>query len=318
MRILVVTNLYPTNEYPYGGIFVYEQIETLRALGVDIDVLFINGRVSKLNYLKGIFQFWGKITARRYDLIHAHYVYSGWIARMQVGIPVVVTSHGSDTMGHEGWLLRRLRPLVDAMTITSKENQKRANIFNAHILPCGVDTDLFKPMNQAEARRTLGWDLTKKVMLYVGRDAPLKRLDILRKAHEIVLSHRPDVDLVLATNVNHNEIPLYMNAADVFVFASETEGAPVVIKEALACNLPVVSVDVGDVAEVIANIDNCYICERTPESVAEYALKVQNSGQRADGRPVVQTYSKKAIAQKLISIYREVLHRGSDVQLTPD
>ena len=134
-----------------------------------------------------------------------------WLDRAHAtGTPIVVTSHGSDTLGHEGWLLRRLHPLVDAMTITSKQNQDRVGLRDTFLLPCGVNTQVFKPREQYEAKRQLGWDTDRKVMLYVGRDSALKRLDILRDAHSIIKMHRNDVDLVLATAVDHDSVPVYL------------------------------------------------------------------------------------------------------------
>lgn len=306
MRVLVLTNMYPSEQSPYRGIFVRESVDALRKIGVDVEVLAIDNS-NKLNYIFAIFRLWSAIKRESFDLIHAHYVHSGWIARMQTKLPVVVTSHGSDTMGHEGWFLRRLYPLVDAVTITSRQNQERVGLPDTYLLPCGVNVDLFKPMEQSEARRCLGWDSNRKKMLYVGRESPSKRLDIIRGAYAVVASRYEDADLVIASAVPHQVVPLYMNAADVFVFASESEGAPVVIKEALACNLPIVSVDVGDVREVISGVDNCYVCERDENSMAECVLQVFRSGTRSNGREVALRYSTVKMAERTVEIYHSVL-----------
>ncbi|MCX6344472.1 MAG: glycosyltransferase [Armatimonadetes bacterium] len=101
LKVLAVTNMYPTDSKPYCGISVQGHVEALRAAGIEVDVLFIDGPASKLNYLWGIFRLWACLLRKRYDVIHAHYVYIGWVARMQIGTPVVVTSHGSDTLGDE-------------------------------------------------------------------------------------------------------------------------------------------------------------------------------------------------------------------------
>jgi len=106
-------------------------------------------------------------------------------------------------------------------------------------------------------------------------------------------------------------VPVHMNAADVFVLASESEGAPVVIKEALACNLPVVSVDVGDVREMIEGVDQCFICEMSPESMAEHVLRVIDGARSASGREVALRFSTKAMAIKAIEIYSSVLLKRS-------
>src|SRR5512139_695894 len=101
MKVLVITNMYPTPRYPSFGTFVAEQVKSLQKEGVDVDVLFINGIKGKMNYLKGIFRMWGQLLINRYDLIHAHYVFSGMVARFQFLYPVVLTHHGSQVF--QGW-----------------------------------------------------------------------------------------------------------------------------------------------------------------------------------------------------------------------
>src|SRR5579872_428103 len=97
--ILVVTNLWPTAADPSFGSFVKAQMESLRPLGVDYDVLFVNGRASTWNYLRGIFQMRRKLRAKRYDLIHAHFGLSGWVARFQTQVPLVISFMGDDVLG---------------------------------------------------------------------------------------------------------------------------------------------------------------------------------------------------------------------------
>ena len=97
--VLVVTNLWPTKADPSYGSFVKAQMESLRPLGVEFDVLFINGRESKWNYLRGVRQVRSQLRAKRYDLIHAHFGLSGWVARWQFRVPVVVSFMGDDVLG---------------------------------------------------------------------------------------------------------------------------------------------------------------------------------------------------------------------------
>jgi hypothetical protein len=98
-RVLVVTNMYPVPDRPVLGIFVKEQVESLRAQGLEVDVLFVDGPGNKLNYLGGILRFRRQVARRRYDLVHAHYVFSGVIALAQWGLPVVTTFHSGEVLG---------------------------------------------------------------------------------------------------------------------------------------------------------------------------------------------------------------------------
>ncbi|MBC7237542.1 MAG: glycosyltransferase, partial [Chloroflexi bacterium] len=164
MRVLMLTNMYPHEADPSFGTFVFEQVRALKALGVEVDVLFVNGRASRLNYLWGYPRLWWRLlkagplgriirgaSARPYDLIHAHYVFSGLIARAQVGLPIVQSFHApGQSETYQGWLCRRLAPLVDAVIVTSADHKRRLGFEAAQIIPCGVDFALFYPRPQAE------------------------------------------------------------------------------------------------------------------------------------------------------------------------
>ena len=123
---------------------------------------------------------------------------------------------------------------------------------------------------------------------------------------EILRRDDKDVELIVATNQPHERIPLYMNACDVLALASDSEGSPVVIKEAMACNLPIVSVDVGDVAQVIGSIDGCYICRRDPADMAQKLKLALDSRQRTNGRQAVQHLSLNSTVDRLLKIYTEL------------
>lgn len=105
MNVLVLTNMWPAPRARASGTFVHEQVEGLRRRGVNVDVLFVDGPASKLNYALGYPRLWQRLATQRYDLVHAHYVYSGLIARGQWQLPVVVSFHGAGEMvGIEGQL----------------------------------------------------------------------------------------------------------------------------------------------------------------------------------------------------------------------
>ena len=98
-KVLVVANLWPSEADPSFGSFVKAQMDSLRPFGIEYDVLFVNGRESKWNYFRGIFQVRRQLRARRYDLIHAHFGLSGWVARFQSQVPVIISFMGDDVLG---------------------------------------------------------------------------------------------------------------------------------------------------------------------------------------------------------------------------
>jgi teichuronic acid biosynthesis glycosyltransferase TuaC len=310
MRVLMLTNMYPHEADPSFGTFVYEQVRALRALGVDIDVLFVNGRASRWNYLLGYLRFWRQLYYVRYDLIHAHYVFSGLIARAQVGLPIVQSFHAPGQMHtYQGWLCKRLAPWVDEIIVTSAQHKALLGHERAHIIPCGVDLELFKPRPRDEARAELGWDVGRKIVAWVGDPRREKRLDLAYATYELLRRRREDVELKVVSKVPHEAIPTYLNAADVLLLTSDHEGSPVVIKEAMACNLPIVSTAVGDVPEVIGGVEGCFLAEHTPEDLADKVERALAFGRRTRGREAIAHLQTQEEARKILALYEGVLAR---------
>ena len=308
MRVLVVTNMYPSEANPAFGVFVHEQVESLRRQGLQVQVLFVNGKESPWNYVRGIWQVRQAVCQGGYDLIHAHYVFSGIMARFQRRCPLVVSFHGAGEMfTWVGWLCKALAPLVDAFTVTSQEHAAQLGRRGARIVPCGIDMELLKPRPQAEARRALGMDMGEKRVLFAADLRPEKRIDVARAAIALLQAEMPDVELVVVTGQPHSRVPLYMNACDALVLTSDCEGSPQVIKEAMACNLPIVSVNVGDVAEVIGGTEGCFLCQRTPEDVAAKLRRALSFGRRTQGRAAVAHLSLDTVARRIMAIYQEAL-----------
>ena len=310
MKVLVLTNMYPSENRTAFGIFIEEQVASLQKEGVEVDVLFVDGAKSKLNYLWGIFRLWGRLLTHRYDLIHAHYVFSGMIARTQFLCPVVLTHHGPEFWNWQFTPCRIITPLVDKVILVSPEMYDRLKFEKAQVIPCGVDFDLFKPMPKEQAREELGLPQDKKLILWVGDfKRPEKRFDIVQKAVALAKEKDPTIDFLLVVGKSHHEIPKYMNAGDVLLLTSDAEGSPMVIKEAMACNTPVVSVPVGDVAEVIGGTDGCYLCTQDPTDVAEKLHLALSYGGRTDGREKTSHLELGQIAKRIVSQYQEVLNR---------
>ncbi len=163
-------------------------------------------------------------------------------------------------------------------------------------------------MSQEEARLRLGLPLNERLVLFVGRPTQArKRFEISERAVEILNRSLPS-KLIIAWGVDHAEMPTYMNACDVLVFTSMQEGSPNAVKEALACNLPVVSVPVGDVAMRIQGIEGCQLCaDDSPEGVAAALERVLRRGQRSASRERVKNLDEKIITGQVIRIYQSTL-----------
>jgi hypothetical protein len=171
-----------------------------------------------------------------------------------------------------------------------------------------VDAELFQPMPKEIARRQLGWDLRTPVVLFnAGHDARNKRLDLAEEAVELARRQFPEIHLeVTAGSVPPERMPLLLNAADCLLVTSDAEGSPSVVQEAIATNLPVVSVDVGDVAERVRGVSHTHVVDREPQALATAVCEVLRVCQRSNGRSRVKEICSSHIADELTHLYREI------------
>jgi glycosyltransferase involved in cell wall biosynthesis len=311
LRVLAVTNMWPTPGAPQFGVFVERQVNALRDAGVQVDVLFMNGRESQGNYLRGVAELRSRLRRSRYDLLHATYVFSGIVARTQLKHPIVLTHTGIEVL--ESWqapLSWATSRLVDAVIVRSEEMRERLGLSDAAVIPAGVDLDLFRPQPQGEARAELGLPSGERIVLFVGEPRPEKRLDVVAQAVDILRAEDPHVRLVTVTGRSQADVALHLNAADVLALASTNEGSPGAVKEAMACNLPIVATDVGDVRRVIGTTEGCFLARGTAEDFADKLGRALARGQRTDGRQSIGWLSWPNVTRQVIDVYRSVLTDG--------
>ncbi len=322
-RILVVTNIWPTQSDPGYGSFVQAQMESLRPLGVEFDTLFIDGRASRWNYLRGVGRMRSLLRQKRYDLIHAHFGLSGWVARCQFRTPVVVSFMGDDVLGRprrdgsitaygrflqvSSFLLARI---VSACIVKSAEMKRKLGLASAQVIPNGVDLNAFRPLHRNEARKALGLDPEKKYVLFPYDPAEQrKRYDLIQAAVAEAQVSNPAIEILHVRGVPRERMPLYMNAADLLLLASVFEGSPNAVKEAMAVNLPVVSVDVGDVRELIGTTEGCFIVPREATAMAEKIVEVCRQPMRTRGREAIARLSIENVARQVVAVYAQVAHK---------
>jgi len=311
MKVLVFTHMYPSPRHPEAGVFVQQQVESLRREGIEVDVLHVDVKRSKWLYPWSFVPFLRHVLTHRYDLVHAHYVFAGIVARSQFRFPLVLTHHGDEAFyGWQAPLCWIMSRLVDKVIVVTEQIKRAIGLDSAVVIPCGVDFDLFKPMPQDWAREQLRLPADKKLVLFVGNyPERRKRFDIAQDAVTRLRAGGLDVDLIVAYKQPYDKVPVYMNACDVLVLPSEREGSPQVVKEAMACNLPVVSVNVGDVPEVLRGVQGCFVCRRTPEAIASKLMLVLERAERTCGREAARRYELTVIAKQIIQVYEQVLSK---------
>ena len=323
MRILMITTPLPTPTQPGTMAPVARQIESVRALGAQVKVLEIRG-VKKLKYLKALVCL--RSFATSVDLIHAHYGYCGWVARSQVSKPVVVSFMGDDLLGtpdvtgrvrpFSRWLVqadRWLARTVDAVIVKSAEMARVVVPVSAHIIPNGVDFRVFRPIDARAAKGLIGLADDKRYVLFPGRpEDPHKGFALAQAVvKEAARRANEPLELTPLRGMAHDKVPLHMNACDAMVLTSFWEGSPNVVKEAMACNLPIVSVPVGDVPELLADVDGCAVCPREVEPLVAALVKVLGRTQRTNGRVALERkgLDLPSVARKIMDVYVNVLTR---------
>ncbi|MFP8956779.1 glycosyltransferase [Natrialbaceae archaeon A-CW3] len=248
-----------------------------------------------------------KESLKKYDVLHANYGLTAPFALAQLRRPVVISFWGSDLIGHYGWFNKSCARYGDEVIVMSKEMAKRFDE-DVHIIPHGVDIHMFRPIDQPEAVADIGWDPSSKHILfpYPGR-RDVKNHDLAVAVADRVDETLDDrVELHVLNGVEHDRVPLYMNAADVMIMTSKREGSPNTIKEALACNLPIISTDVGDVAERLSNVDLSYVCNEEDEFVERISSVIERGG-RSNGRDHVRHLSLENMGERILDVYEQAL-----------
>jgi glycosyltransferase involved in cell wall biosynthesis len=307
VRILTVTNMYPTASEPWFGSFVKDQTEALRRLGVSIDVFQFDGRRNWRAYGAAVRAVRRLVAQGDFDVAHAHYGLSGAVALCQRSVPVVTTFHGSDSnevawqRGVSWVVARRSTPIFVAA-----ENARRLGLPDALVLPVGVDTALFQPSDRAGARSALGWEQEPTYVLLPGaRSNPTKRADLFDRVVELVGRRLPDVRSVSLEGYSRQDVANVMNAVDVVLLTSDWEGSPVAAKEALACTTPVVSVPAGDVPDLLAGLPGCAIAPRDPRVLADAVLAARTVRDDALRRRALN-FSHERVAAQILEVYDRV------------
>jgi glycosyltransferase involved in cell wall biosynthesis len=312
MKVLVITNMFPTEREPGNGSFVSDQVDDLRELGVDVEVLAFDGRHAKTEYARAAHRLRRVTATGAFDLVHAHYGLTGAVALAQRKAPVVTTFHGSDTgyvrwQGQVSWLVARATVPI----FVSRRGALALGLAEAAVIPAGVDTATFAPMERAEARRRLGWRDDARYVLFPGsRRNPRKCWQLFQRAFMIESARNPDLEAVALEGFDRSEVVLVMNAVSAVLMTSEFEGSPVAIKEALACRTPVVAVDVGDIPEMLAGLPGCAVCSREPARLADALHAVL---QDADGKALrdrAMVYDRGVIARRVLDLYEQCLSRS--------
>lgn len=303
MKILIVASY----NKGYFAPFILEQADALRQIGCEVDYFGVVGKGIK-GYLSAFSALSKKIKSFKPDVIHAHYGLSGLLANLQRKSPVVTTYHGSDINLPNVLRFSKIAMKLSAWNIfVSQRNVDIAQPKSNYILlPCGVNLPNYVEEDITAAKEKLNWNPNKKYILFAGAfDNKVKNAKLAQDSVALL----EKIELLELKGYTREQVIALFYAVDAFLMTSFTEGSPQVVKEAMACDCPIVSVDVGDVAERIEGLGGCYIAERNPQDIASKLQQALSLKTRTKGREriIELGLTNDLVAKKLLEIYEDVL-----------
>lgn len=301
MKVLIVARFKDKGFAP----FVTEQVDALQAQGVEVKLLPVRSN----RYLSHLPQLKQAIREFCPDIIHAHYGLCGFFANFQRRVPVVTTYHGSDINDSKALQLSKISIRLSRFNVfVSQRNIDRVRPRKDYaLIPCGINVEDFQEISKQEARMRRDMNPSGRYVLFAGAfDNPVKNATLANKAVALL----PDVELIELKGYDRAQVAVLLQAVDVLLMTSLSEGSPQVIKEALVCGCPIVSVDVGDVKERVAGVDGCFVVNAEASAIAVALERALCFGARTSGRQAIERdgLTSRQVAEKLLSVYRTVLN----------
>jgi glycosyltransferase involved in cell wall biosynthesis len=331
MRVLLVTGMLPSPVFPTNGLAVKRQVETLQDRGVEIDLFHLRGEqggsiVTSARRLRK------QLREHRYDLVHIHYGLKATLIVLFLPVPVVATYHGTDV---NGWtwkgrqfftrpvayntaalIVRNVSRFIDSVIVMTEEMKLRlpkSTQRKTTVIPMGVDTALFSQRDRQASRQALGWGSEPVIAFANHNNEPIKRQDIAEEVMMSVQSVLPNARLFIIRGIEYRQMPLVLSAADLLLVTSDKEGSPNIVRESIACGLPVISVPVGDVPDLLGRYDGAgAIVPRDTKAIAQQIIDTIRNPPRPDMKGAREALSREYAAGKVIEVYNRVLRNAPE------
>jgi teichuronic acid biosynthesis glycosyltransferase TuaC len=331
MRVLLLTGMYPNESNPLNGIIVETQRKALESIGIQTGLVHIKPK-KRAEFIKSILSLRKAMRSSNYDLVHVHYGFSALAISLFQILPVVVTFHGTDINGAPfnskfsinsfkyflffivaliNRQLSRTAKAVIVMTQEMKSKLPQSVQAKTWVEPMGIDTNIFFQCPKEFAREKLGWGDEPVVVFCNNNNAPIKRQDIAEQAIELIRKKIPSIRLFILKGMKRENVTLVLSAADCLLVTSDKEGSPNIVRESLACNLPIVSVPVGDIPALISNHPSAgIIAQRNPESISDTIIQLLNQKRPNDLDLIIEDNSMINNARRIKKIYEYVLSKN--------
>lgn len=287
---------------------IINQGNSLKERNIKIEYFPIVGK-GFIGYVKNIPILKKHLRNNKYDIIHAHYSMSAFVASLAGAKPIIVSLMGSDVKSDRffKYFIKIFNSIFWKKIIVKSNDMKNSlGIDDVLIISNGIDMKKFKPIKKSVALEYLGWDPTKKHILF-GAD-PIKYVKNYKLAKSAFnLLNNKTIELHNLSNIPNEIMPYYYNGSDVLLLTSLTEGSPNVIKEAMSCNTPIVSTDIGDVKQIINHTDGCFITSFRVDDVADKIIKALDHNDKTLGRKNIKHLDSSIVSKIIINEYEKVI-----------
>ncbi len=304
-----------------------QQHESLSALGIDVVTYYFVDRKVIFRILQQALEIRKIALIENVDLIHVEWGSScSFFTALFSLVPVIVRFHGSDLYGNYNErekrtiagrisvLFSHLSTLLAERCIVVSNELKNMILqplrYKCHVIPVGVDLNQFYPLCRLDARKKLKWEGDKPVVIYFSGVAWVKDRRLALQVIELAKAVMPEIEFHVVKDQPFEEMRFYYNAADALLMTSIHEGSNVSLKEAMACNLPIVSTDIGDARERLEGVTPSYVCSRDPHELAENLCLILKECKRSNGREVVREVGLENVTKRIIKIYSQILAKN--------
>ncbi len=289
--------------------FVTEQGDELARQGVEVDYFPIKGK-GLTGYLRNLSSLKQKIITGNFTLIHAHFGLSGALALLQRKLPVVITFHNGETLTFKGNLISSIASLFSVYNIYVAQHIFDLTYFkkkkNYSIIPCGINLNDIKIIPKEEAKEKMHLPDNKINVLFGGNFHNLRKNYQLAKQSIDLLPRNYNINLIELKGYNRNEVTNLLCGCDLLFLPTKSEGSPQIIKEAMACNCPIVATNVADIEQIIQGTEGCFLTDFEAENIKEALLKAIKFESRTNGREKMFKYDNTEIVKKILQIYHTV------------
>jgi teichuronic acid biosynthesis glycosyltransferase TuaC len=325
-----VLSILAATSNPLGMVFTHRQIASLEKLGIENLSFYLPAKgLSVIKVFRCFREFRKTIRSFEPDMIHAQYgmVYAFFAAFTNLH-PLIITFHGSDLNTIPGESIYRSYfkkflsniAILRAQQVICVSPLMKANIWwrkkSINVIPLGIDTEEFRPMEKTAARKQLKWDTTEFVILFNANNPVVKRLDIAEQTIEIVRRRfsKARLEVLDGKKDNREIVPILLNASDCLLICSDSEGSPTMVKEAMACNVPVVGVNVGDVKERLEGVITSLVVGKDPASLAEGIVHILRSNRKSNGREklINDGLTEDVVAKRILSVYERAIKKATN------